>query len=373
MVVVAVFIEPAPYILDLLRVIRQRNPDVHLRVYFITAALTQNWGGSLDGVAILLPDNRWSALKILVSDIVRKKPDVLHLAGWGHPLMLYSLIVGGIFRRKITVESDTQLPIALPIWKRFVKRVSYPALFSLIDIAFPGGHRQKQYFMHYGVVERKIRVAKMTVDINRIAHRADEAVLNKSDWIANWSLPGEGVIFLYVGRLNNHKGGIHDLIEAFCMLGNQANVWLVIAGDGELREYVETSVARNDRIIYLGRVLPDEIPCLYAVSDILILPSHFENWGLVVNEAMAVGLPVIASDRVGCVDDLVQDGETGMVVPSGNVKKLAGAMLQLAENDDLRERMGNAGRRLIFNWTLEDESDILCSEWAKLKAGYVDK
>jgi hypothetical protein len=63
MVVVAVFIEPAPYILDLLRVIRQRNPDVHLRVYFITAALTQNWGGSLDGVAILLPDNRWSALK----------------------------------------------------------------------------------------------------------------------------------------------------------------------------------------------------------------------------------------------------------------------------------------------------------------------
>jgi glycosyltransferase involved in cell wall biosynthesis len=367
MVVVAIFIEPAPYILDLLRVARQRNPDIQLRVYFISASLTQDWGSSLDDVAILLPASPWRALHILISDIVRGQFDVLHLAGWGNPLMLCSLIIGGLFRRRITIESDTQLPIGLVLWKRAIKRVLYPGLFAFADIVFPGGTRQKQYFLHYGVPERKIRIARMTVDVTRIIRQSDEARLDKPNLLAKWNLPKKAVLFLYVGRLNIHKGGIHDLVEAFAKLSHPKNAWLVIAGDGELREYVESSVSRNDRIIYLGRLSPEKVSELYALGDILVLASHSENWGLVVNEAMAAGLPVIVSNRVGCVDDLVLDGATGLIVPGCDVNKLSEAMSCLAENDQLRQLMGSAGRQHISTWRLEDEGDILSAEWRGLK------
>lgn len=363
MVVVAVFIEPAPYILDLLRVTRERHPDVELRVYFISAALTQDWGSRLDDIAILLPANPWSALRVLLSDIVSGKFDVLHLAGWGNPLMLCSLIVGGLYRRKITVESDTQLPIGLAFWKRVIKRILYPVIFSLVDIAFPGGSRQKQYFEYYGVPVDKIRIAQMTVDVNSIALRSDLARLNKLNLLSKWNLPEVGTLFLYVGRLNIHKGGVHDLIEAFARLNHLKDIGLVIAGDGELHDFVVSSASPSSRITYLGRLPADEIPDLYAVGDVLVLPSHSENWGLVVNEAMASCLPVITSDRVGCVDDLVIHGQTGMIFSSGNVAKLAEAMQFLSGNKKQRQLMGDAGKQRIKGWKMEDESDILCSGW----------
>lgn len=79
----------------------------------------------------------------------------------------------------------------------------------------------------------------------------------------------------------------------------------------------------------------------------LVLPSRSETWGLVVNEAFACGLPVVASDRVGCVPDLVRPGETGEVYPSGSPAELADRIVHLARDPELRRREGNAGRSLV--------------------------
>lgn len=365
--ILMLYIEPAPYILDLIRVTRERNPDIQLRVYFTTAALTQDWGSQLDNVAILLPVNSWSALRVLVSDIVQGEFDVLHLAGWGNPLMLCSLIVGGLFRRKITIESDTQLPIGLAFWKRAIKRVLYPAIFLMVDIAFPGGSRQKQYFLHYGVPEHKIRIAQMTVDVSRIIECVQDFRVDSKDRRVKLGIPEDAVVFVFVGRLEEYKG-ITNLVSAFKSLSNkQQNAYLLVVGDGSCRLEIEDAAINNSRICYVGRKNYLGVLESYSVADVCIVPSLFEPWGLVVNEAMAAGLPVIVSDRVGCAEDLVLDGQTGFIVSAGNVNQLAGAMERLAKSAELRRRMGETGRERISGWKLEDEGDILSREWRCFK------
>ena len=89
----------------------------------------------------------------------------------------------------------------------------------------------------------------------------------------------------------------------------------------------------------------------------------FEPWGLVVNEAMAAGLPVIASERVGCVDDLVVDGKTGVVIGADSPSSLAKAMTRLADDAPLRQAMGVAARQRISSWTIEAEAKIVVGAW----------
>jgi glycosyltransferase involved in cell wall biosynthesis len=101
----------------------------------------------------------------------------------------------------------------------------------------------------------------------------------------------------------------------------------------------------------------------YNCADIGVVPSIFEPWGLVVNEAMAVGLPVIASDRVGCVDDLVKHGKTGMVYHAGSPEELSRVMLHLLESPKKRIQMGLGGRRLISGWTLEQQARTTVAAW----------
>ncbi len=102
-----------------------------------------------------------------------------------------------------------------------------------------------------------------------------------------------------------------------------------------------------------GRLEGDALLNAYAAADVFVLPSTFEPWGLVVNEAMAAGLPVIASAAVGCADDLIVDGETGVLIEAGSSSELATSMARLADDIGLRRAMSRAARRRIAPWTLE--------------------
>ncbi len=103
-------------------------------------------------------------------------------------------------------------------------------------------------------------------------------------------------------------------------------------------------------ITFVGFLNQSEIPAAYAVSDCLVLPSdHGESWGLVVNEAMACGLPAIVSDLVGCAEDLVHQGVTGDVVPCADPAALAQSMILMAANPERAARMGDNARELILS------------------------
>jgi glycosyltransferase involved in cell wall biosynthesis len=158
---------------------------------------------------------------------------------------------------------------------------------------------------------------------------------------------------LYAGRLSSEKG-ILDLVEA------ARGLPLVVAGDGPLRDRVPGA---------LGFVPHDRLLGLYARAAVVACPSHREGFGVVCAEAMAHGRPVVAS-AVGGLRDLVLDGETGLLVPPGDVTALRGALERLLGDAELRRRLGSAGRERVrerFSWqravalTLRAYEDALVS------------
>jgi glycosyltransferase involved in cell wall biosynthesis len=131
-----------------------------------------------------------------------------------------------------------------------------------------------------------------------------------------------GVRFLFVGQLIERKG-LRELLDAFVDLGS-GELW--IAGDGPLREEASRVATLTDRIRLLGHLSWEELQAAYAAVDALVLPSRYEVWGLVVNEALERGLPVIVSDQVGAADDLVRHGLNGFVVQAGFTAGLVHAL-----------------------------------------------
>lgn len=360
--VLMIYIEPAPYILDLIRVLREEYPELRLHVLFIEAAATQPWGEMPEDEGLeLLPSGRVPALKRITALIRKGDFEWLHLAGWGHPLLSAAVLIGAGCHRKISMESDTQLPFERSGWKQRVKGVLLPGLFARVNLFLPGGSRQKALFLHYGVPEAKIRVAQMTVDIERIANLASEAHQQRSSIRSALGVAESACLFVYVGRLEAYKG-VGLLLQAFEQL-EVPDVGLLIVGDGACRSMVETAEAKDERIRYVGRRDFAGVAEAFAISDVAVVPSEFEPWGLVVNEAMAVGLPVIASDRVGAVDDLVVDGESGLVVDAGSITSLQDAMRKLAGDGELCRRLGSQSRNLIRNWDLSAEAVIMVEGW----------
>lgn len=145
--------------------------------------------------------------------------------------------------------------------------------------------------------------------------------------------------FLFVGRLIESKG-LDVLLEAFSRL-ETGELW--IAGDGPLRGAIRAVAAQNPRIRILGYVEGDVLADAYRQADVLVVPSLYEPWGLVVHEGLAYGLPVIVTDQVGAGDDLVDPGRNGYVVPAGSSPALAEAMHAVAGWTE--EQWARAARR----------------------------
>jgi glycosyltransferase involved in cell wall biosynthesis len=137
----------------------------------------------------------------------------------------------------------------------------------------------------------------------------------------------------------------------------------VLIGDGALRPRIEAEVQALglDDVIHMpGFKQNHELPAWYGLADAFVHASTTEQWGLVVNEAMASGLPVLVSNRCGCAPDLVQDGGNGFTFDPGDVEELAGLMQRVAAMSDERRRaMGRASERIIADWGPERFADGL--------------
>jgi glycosyltransferase involved in cell wall biosynthesis len=291
---------------------------------------------------------------------------LVHLAGWGPKEMLAALVLARLRGIPTAVELDSFASPGQKRLKRIAKTLLMPLLFRLPSHFLPGGQNQKQYLLDYGVDERRIRIAQMTVDVARISRHAAQQDAEKRQGIRKrLGLAADAFVFVYVGRLEPHKG-VPDLLAAFQRLAAGRPAQLAIVGDGSLQGLAREAERDVPGVRTLGRLADEALLDAYSAADALVLPSLFEPWGLVVNEAMAAGLPVIASDRVGCAPDLVCAGETGLLFPAGDVDALRNAMQRLMNDHPLRERMRLNGRQLISGWTLENEARIIVSTWETL-------
>ena len=156
--------------------------------------------------------------------------------------------------------------------------------------------------------------------------------------------PGRAVI-LFASKMQPHKRAA-DLLEAYARLSPdgvaEPAAYLVFAGDGEERASLERRARelKWDSIQFIGFRNQSELPAMYDLCDLFVLPSEHEPWGLVVNEAMNAGKPVIVSDRVGAGPDLIEDGVNGFVYRTRDVAALADRLRRLVDSSEHRAAMG---------------------------------
>jgi glycosyltransferase involved in cell wall biosynthesis len=159
---------------------------------------------------------------------------------------------------------------------------------------------------------------------------------------------------LFVSKLQVRKR-CSDLVAAFAALRPGTAAQLLIVGDGEERGRLEALVRAQGlpNVRFAGFRNQSELPAFYDLCDLFVLPSEREPWGLVVNEAMNAGRPVVASDAVGAARDLVRHGQSGFVYPVGDVARLRDCLQILLDHRELRLKMGSCARELVDGWGVE--------------------
>ncbi len=216
------------------------------------------------------------------------------------------------------------------------------------------GRSARAYLRVHKIDERRIFTAPNAVGNDLFTLRAANARTNAGARRRELDLPVR--YFLFVGRLVPEKG-VFDLLTAYAKLNASVReqVGLVFVGDGESRRQLEVQAASLSPgvVRFSGFAQRETLASYYALADVLILPTHTDTWGLVVNEAMACGLPVILSRAAGCADDLVRDAETGLLIPPRDVDALAIAMNTLAEQPEFREVMGASAKEHIVSYSPE--------------------
>jgi glycosyltransferase involved in cell wall biosynthesis len=163
--------------------------------------------------------------------------------------------------------------------------------------------------------------------------------------------PDPGVItFFFCGQMIARKG-VDQLLAAFATLPENARL-LLVGREAELPQMLARLAAPvRDRVRYAGFQPPDALPKFFAQSDVFVLPSRHDGWGVVVNQALGAGLPIISSDCVGAAYDLVREGGNGFVFPAGDARALAAAMQRYTTNPALARAHGAASRAASANWT----------------------
>ncbi len=158
------------------------------------------------------------------------------------------------------------------------------------------------------------------------------------------------ITYLFCGQMIARKG-LNHLLAAFAELPDNARL-LLIGREAELPQLLAAlpETIRN-RIKYAGFQAPESLPQCFAQADVFVLPSRYDGWGVVVNQAIGAGLPVICSDQVGAGYDLVADGENGWIFKAGDVDALAEKMASFTRDFSLAETMGTASRKCAADWT----------------------
>jgi glycosyltransferase involved in cell wall biosynthesis len=237
-------------------------------------------------------------------------------------------------------------------WKMSVKRFAWPTLFRLADQVIVPSSGTHDLMRMVGIPEDRITLTPYTVDNDWWL--AQSCAVERESVRARWGASSEDIVILFCGKLQGWKRP-DDLIRALakCRL---KHVRLIVAGDGPMRTELEataSSLKVANRVRFLGFVNQSELPAIYRSADLMVLPSEYEPFAVVVNEAMCCGCPVAVSDRVGAARDLVLPVHPQFVFPCGNIEALAAILAAAAGDRDLLSELSHRAAAHMQTWSFK--------------------
>lgn len=329
-----------------------RLQAIHPEVFFLYAPLGQQ-GQAFKHEITRLPENHmqassgWQWLWCWRS-LERIDPKAVLIAG-NHPR--FNLIAAAWARKRgraLYYLADSNPLDRRNLQRKWVNRLLLGMVLRRVTKILSIGTRNAEFYTQYRDKEQ-LGEALLPFPLPHLHQRFEAA----------YSAPNDAFVFLVFGRLDEVKA-VDKVINAFALLNQQSGrrSRLLIAGDGSTRPALESQVEAQGlggRVEFLGSVPSDQAPRIFGKANALVLASSDEPWGLVVNEALSAGIPVIGPFWIGAFADLVVHGETGLVTQDNTPLRLAAAMRTLLADPLRAAEMGQAGRIRVRErgWTID--------------------
>jgi 1,2-diacylglycerol 3-alpha-glucosyltransferase len=307
---------------------------------------------------IVFPQHNYediSALYIsrgIYNALARINPDIVAICGYSTPDALSALFWCKLHNRKtILMMESKQDDASRKQLKEWIKQ----QIVRYFDTALCGGTLHREYLIQLGMLPTRIFFGYDAVDNTYFQKEANHARENPAAYNQIPGLHSDHPFFLASSRFIRRKN-LDSLIKAYAQYRQRiadSSAWrLIILGDGEERDNLHrlANGLELSNVLWPGFRQISELPTYYGLAGAFIHPARQEQWGLVVNEAMAAGLPVLVSRTCGCVPDLVLEGETGFTFDPEDTSTLASLMVRVSSGQVDRQAMGRAAQRHINQW-----------------------
>ena len=282
------------------------------------------------------------------------RPDAICVSGWGLAVSLAALEWASRNGVPVVMMSESnEFDESRSLLKEFIKR----RLVGLCASGLAGGTPQADYLVKLGLPGKHVFTGYDVVD-NRFFEEEARKIGDR-----RWEIGKEKSPYFFACARFGKKKNLPGMIRAYARYRQlvlstldtrHSTVFdLVIAGEGGERSLIEQTIRDYgvaDHVHLVGPKGYGELPSYYAHASAFIHASTTEQWGLVVNEAMAAGLPVLVSNRCGCAADLVKEGENGWTFDPKNEDEMADLMLKISGDEEQRREMGRKSREIIENW-----------------------
>jgi len=313
------------------------------------------------GIGTSTPLRPWWPVQGLRGRLAAGGFDAVWVHGWSHiGLRQAARAARGLGLPLLLRGESTPATSRSAGWKRWLRDRHLRALFNQAEAFLCIGTRNRELYQQFGVPAEKLFLVPYAVDNEVFQARAQAAATRREAFRKELGLePGRPVILFAAKFIPVKAPG--DLLTAYqrawsesAGAGDAPKPYLLFVGDGPLRGELETMAGarKGDDVRFLGFRNQTELPALYDLCDLFVLPSHFEPWGLVINEVMNAGKPVVVTDCVGAAPDLVQSGANGWIYPTGEVGALAECLRQAFPSANL-PAMGRRSLEIINQWDYE--------------------
>ncbi len=333
------------------------SPDFNIQIHVAQIAISEKSRTNLGdahsteyqyGYTLLFNDSLenvrlWLKIKALFRIFNNKKPDLLNITGYYDPAQVLLLFWAKLRGVKVVISNESN---ARDNGSGFLKSLFKKLILNLANGFICFGQSSTDFLLSFGISQSKILTQKAAVvDDKKIWSVYKKALTGRENRKAELGLPLYN--FIFVGRLIAPKN-LLLLLNVFRQTKN-LDWGLILLGEGEqkydLQQFVSDNQIKN--VTFLNGINWYEVPDYLAMADVFVLPSTSEPWGLVVNEAMVCGLPVLVSDCCGCVEDLVKDGKNGFTFDPKNKEELTQKLNFFIQNPDQIKPLGEVSRQIV--------------------------
>jgi glycosyltransferase involved in cell wall biosynthesis len=290
-------------------------------------------------------ENFWGIVNpSLIEKIEAWEPEGLLVIGWNYQSHLKCM---RHFYNKIPVyfRGDSVLLHEKNALHKLARRIFLSWVYRHVNYALYVGTNNKSYFLRHGLKVSQLIFSPQAIDINRFARPNTTNSNLAQRWKKELGIPEGNLSVVFAGKLIRVKNP--GFVLELARLCDDLPVSFVVVGDGYLKPELMASAQEQSNVFFMGFQNQSVMPAVYRIGDVYLMPSLSETWGMGINEAMACGIPVMASEQVGCAADLVLENKTGITFQLEDLEKCRKFLEMLCNHRERLTEMGDCASTLI--------------------------